>query len=304
MTDAPREVLRALALELLVAVACAAHRAMDDGEEMAGFGTHIDENNTSTLTEALDALDELPDVPGDYVMDGWARAAHYAALTPPAPQAATPSSAQGDALDELDLEMAALTAYGRADYEWTQRDKDSRDEPRHRFAMRAAVRAVSEALATRAEQPAPLSDDARAVEAGEAFESWWVSTGRDRSYNEQSGAVGIFAHDAALAAWLAATRPTAAPSGDEDADEAARRYIRDWCPDHVKDYIARQAPSAPLEAGKGGPLGWITPEGLDALQRGHDGAHISPAQYCSARQTVPVYAAPPTPARSGEDDRA
>ena len=68
------------ALRLLVAVARAAHTAMDDGEETRDFGTHIDSQNTARLTEALDALDELPDVPGDVVMDGWARAAHYAAL--------------------------------------------------------------------------------------------------------------------------------------------------------------------------------------------------------------------------------
>ena len=49
------------------------------------------------------------------------------------------------AVDELERLDAALAAYGRADYEWTQRDKDSRDEPRHRFAMRAAIAALHQA---------------------------------------------------------------------------------------------------------------------------------------------------------------
>lgn len=51
----------------------------------------------------------------------------------------------------------------------------------------------------------------------------------------------------AAAALMQATDAAVGAQGDGD-DYAARIYIRDWCPDHVKDYIARLAAPA---AGKG-----------------------------------------------------
>jgi hypothetical protein len=46
------------------------------------------------------------------------------------------TAGDADCTDALDV---ALQAYSRADYQWTQRSPDDRDEPRHRFAMRAAI---------------------------------------------------------------------------------------------------------------------------------------------------------------------
>lgn len=54
-----------------------------------------------------------------------------------------PVAAPGGVDDEAAVDVA-LAAYNRAEYEWNKRPQDSRDEPRHRFAMRATVAALQE----------------------------------------------------------------------------------------------------------------------------------------------------------------
>lgn len=59
--------------------------------------------------------------------------------------------------------------------------------------------------------------------------------------------------EALPAKWrLDAPRPTGTDGGTDA--EAAKRYIRDWCPDHVKDYIASLTTPASAEPGEGATL--------------------------------------------------
>lgn len=60
MSELSREKVEAL----LIAVARAAHTAMDDSEELPNGVVVLDEASALELTKALDALDELPDQPG------------------------------------------------------------------------------------------------------------------------------------------------------------------------------------------------------------------------------------------------
>jgi len=67
------------AFDLLVAVARAAHAAMDDAETGSDHRTALEPAAAQVLSDALDALDELPEIPDpDRVYDGWARAAYFA----------------------------------------------------------------------------------------------------------------------------------------------------------------------------------------------------------------------------------
>lgn len=75
---------RSEAFKMLVAVARAAHRAMDSGEEFADHRVMLEASGATELAHALDAMDALPDVPDpNYVYDGWARAAYFAAQPTP-----------------------------------------------------------------------------------------------------------------------------------------------------------------------------------------------------------------------------
>lgn len=65
-----------------------------------------------------------------------------------------------------------------------------------------------------------------------------------------------------------APQPLTSPSVPVGDDEAARRYIRDWCPDHVKDYIDRLSPTTEAvsaEAVKVKPIDWrdMTYQGVE-----------------------------------------
>lgn len=69
----PRDRVKFL-VELLGAVACAAFWAADNGEDDGSEGISVQRSDFDELSKALDACDELPELPGNVVRDGWLRA--------------------------------------------------------------------------------------------------------------------------------------------------------------------------------------------------------------------------------------
>lgn len=61
-------------VELLGAVAGAAFWTADNGEDDGSEGISVQRSDMDKLSKALDACDELPELPGNVVRDGWLRA--------------------------------------------------------------------------------------------------------------------------------------------------------------------------------------------------------------------------------------
>jgi len=77
-----------LLVNLLAAVSGAAFRLADNSEDDGSEGINCQRLDFEALSDALDKCDELPELPGEYVRDGWLRAADElrAILAKPAEQ--------------------------------------------------------------------------------------------------------------------------------------------------------------------------------------------------------------------------
>lgn len=71
-------------IAMLVEVARAAHRAMDDAEGFDDGTCTLDAAGCSALSAALDSLESLPEIDDGYVRDGWCRAKDLLAASPQA----------------------------------------------------------------------------------------------------------------------------------------------------------------------------------------------------------------------------